>query len=154
MKNVIKKIASIAMAFTLLGTGTAVTKNLNPKFDNTLVASAACQYHDGSIINGKKIINYYADNGNRRCRCCKQVTGQINCKEHDWEILKTGKWYGFRFVGVIHADESEVYEEFRWVTVRCKKCDIEGDKTQKRIIRCYKNGKTTIYAPYIVDKIK
>ena len=40
MKNVIKKIASIAMAFTLLGTGTAVTKTISPKFDNTLVASA------------------------------------------------------------------------------------------------------------------
>ncbi|WP_028515186.1 hypothetical protein [Ruminococcus flavefaciens] len=40
MKNVIKKIASIAMAFTLLGTGTAVTKTISPKSDNTLVAQA------------------------------------------------------------------------------------------------------------------
>ena len=41
MKNVIKKIASIAMAFTLLGTGTAITKIIAPQEDNTLVASAA-----------------------------------------------------------------------------------------------------------------
>ncbi|WP_295093582.1 hypothetical protein [Ruminococcus sp.] len=49
MKNVIKKIASIAMAFTLLGTGTAVTKTISPKSDNTLVASAekTCQCKTG-----------------------------------------------------------------------------------------------------------
>lgn len=41
MKNMIKKIAAAAMAFTLLGTGTAVTKTIAPKADNTLVASAA-----------------------------------------------------------------------------------------------------------------
>lgn len=41
MKNVIKKIAAMAMAFTLLGTGTAVSKAINPKTNNTLVASAA-----------------------------------------------------------------------------------------------------------------
>lgn len=41
MKNTLKKIASIAMAFTLLGTGTVVTKTISPKSDNILTASAA-----------------------------------------------------------------------------------------------------------------
>lgn len=41
MKNAIKKIAATAMAFTLLGTGTSVTKFIAPKADNTIVASAA-----------------------------------------------------------------------------------------------------------------
>ena len=45
MKNVIKKIAATAMAFTILGTGTAVTKSIAPKMDNSIVASAACHAH-------------------------------------------------------------------------------------------------------------
>ena len=66
MKNMINKIASVAMAFTLLGAGTTVAKNVNPKSDNTLVASAACQYRDGSIKNGKRIVNYYTENGYKK----------------------------------------------------------------------------------------
>lgn len=45
MKNVIKKIASIAMAFTLLGTGTAVTRTISPKSNNTITANAADTCH-------------------------------------------------------------------------------------------------------------
>ena len=45
MKNIIKKIASIAMAFTLLGTGTTVTKTISLKSDNTIVAVAAYCKH-------------------------------------------------------------------------------------------------------------
>ena len=46
MKSIIKKITAITMAFTLLGSGTAIAKNVSPKSDNTLTASAAtCQHH-------------------------------------------------------------------------------------------------------------
>ncbi len=41
MKNVIKKIAAVAMAFTMLGTGTAITETIAPKTNNSIVASAA-----------------------------------------------------------------------------------------------------------------
>ena len=41
MKNVFKKISAIAMAFTLLGAGTTIAKNVNPKSVSTLTASAA-----------------------------------------------------------------------------------------------------------------
>ena len=44
MKNVIKKIAATAMAFSLLGTGTAVTKTIAPQAVNTTTASAANGY--------------------------------------------------------------------------------------------------------------
>lgn len=50
MKKAIKKIAAVAMAFTLLGTGTAVT-NINPNTTttNTLTAYAiaTCPNHAG-----------------------------------------------------------------------------------------------------------
>ena len=50
MKNIIRKISAIALAFTLLGTSTAITKTIAPKSDNTLVASAATcpNCHGGS----------------------------------------------------------------------------------------------------------
>ncbi|MCR4639073.1 hypothetical protein [Ruminococcus sp.] len=40
MKNVLKKVSAIALAFTLLGSGTAVAKNVNPKLINTITANA------------------------------------------------------------------------------------------------------------------
>ena len=42
MKNVLKKIVSVAMAFTLLGTGVAISNSISPESNNTLVASAIC----------------------------------------------------------------------------------------------------------------
>ena len=45
MKNVIKRISAVAMAFTLLGTGTVITKKISPKSYNTLTASAACSHN-------------------------------------------------------------------------------------------------------------
>lgn len=44
MKNIIKKIAAVAMAFTLLGTGSAVTSTISPETANSITASAA-QHH-------------------------------------------------------------------------------------------------------------
>ena len=40
MKNVIKKISALAMALTLLGAGTTISKAVEPNSDNTLTASA------------------------------------------------------------------------------------------------------------------
>ena len=45
MKNVIKKIAAVAMAFTLLGTGTTIAKTVNPKSVTSLSAHAACNHY-------------------------------------------------------------------------------------------------------------
>lgn len=82
MKNVIKKISAIAMALTLLGTGTAIIKKVDPKAANTLVACAACQYHDGSKLNGKTITNYDENKakktGAKYCKCCGKFTGWYN----------------------------------------------------------------------------
>ena len=50
MNNALKKIAAVAMAFTLLGTGTAVTKTIAPQFDTSITAHAtSCNNcHGGS----------------------------------------------------------------------------------------------------------
>lgn len=40
MKNTLKKVSAIAMAFTLLTAGTTVTKNFFPQFNSSLTASA------------------------------------------------------------------------------------------------------------------
>lgn len=46
MKNIVKKIAAVTMAFTLLGTGTVITNTIKPQTNITLTAHAAsCQYH-------------------------------------------------------------------------------------------------------------
>ncbi len=54
MKNVIKRIASITMAVTLLGTGAAVSKNIAPQFDNAIIANAAsCNHVAGASARNK-----------------------------------------------------------------------------------------------------
>ena len=99
MKNVFKKAAAAVMAFTLLGAGTTITKSLS-KTDNILVASAACQYHHGTVVQGRYIDNarldtsnyfYYKDNGQwykktaRVCRCCGGFVGWYTQKASYFE---------------------------------------------------------------------
>ena len=79
MKNVMKKIAAAAMAFTLLGAGTVITNTVAPQA--TLTASAACQYHraDNTYCNR---IDYIPVGGSKvkvceyhYCRCCGSFYG-------------------------------------------------------------------------------
>lgn len=44
MKNTLKRISAIAMAFTLLGTGTAVTKHIAPQNCNSSITAYAANY--------------------------------------------------------------------------------------------------------------
>ncbi len=58
MKNVLKKVSAIAMALTLLGSGTAIATKIDPKSTNTITASAACQYHGKSYYYGSQRYTY------------------------------------------------------------------------------------------------
>ncbi len=51
MKHVLKKISAIAMAFTLLGAGTAITKNVAPQSIPTLTANAGNNPNDPWTYN-------------------------------------------------------------------------------------------------------
>ena len=147
MKNIITKIASLAMAFILLGTGTAASKATISNYDSIHTAHSAnvvCQYHDGSKINGQKIVNYVADNGYKKCKSCGQITGKIDCSKHNWETIKTGKWINKEYEGFSYCScclelVAGYYEE-RCVTQRCTKCDVRKEKWQHHRIY-YKHGK-------------
>ena len=58
MKNVIKKIAATAMAFTLIGTGTAISNKKNIQGSHSMVAQAGStmgfKWFDLVDVNGKK----------------------------------------------------------------------------------------------------
>ncbi len=49
MKDAIKKISAFAMAFTLLGTGTAISNTISPKFDNSITVNAAFNSYNGTV---------------------------------------------------------------------------------------------------------
>ena len=52
MKNIIKKITTIALAFTILGTGTAITKNLAANIDKFLKNTGSGHSDDSdSVVN-------------------------------------------------------------------------------------------------------
>ena len=64
MKNVLKRISAIAMAFTLLGTGTAVTKKVNPTSIPTLGAHACLE---NELLPYAKVPSAYAQGVTHRC---------------------------------------------------------------------------------------
>jgi len=59
MNTIIKKISAIAMAFTLIGTGTAITKTISPKSNNTLVSYAATVGRNTPHIHGQFVYHRY-----------------------------------------------------------------------------------------------
>ncbi len=122
------------MALSLLGTGSAVKTT----YSNTLTANSAnCQYHDGSIQNGKKIVNYVPDDGYKKCKSCGQITGKIDCLNHSWQT-EYGEWFKRqKHLGktacpkhIIHI--VNVYYEERIVTKRCTICGVKKVKKQER----------------------
>ena len=83
MKNVLKKIAAVAMAFTLIGGGTTIAKTVAPESSNTITAHALCQYHgyisnsdfvyytySWSVFPGMNMYDPQPTGEARRCRCC------------------------------------------------------------------------------------
>ncbi len=67
MRKIIKKIVAIAMAFTLIGTGTAITKTISPKSDSIIIvyAGGVPQNH---CDHPKRF--QYDHNGYKCCEAC------------------------------------------------------------------------------------
>ena len=60
MKSLLKKVVATALAFTLLGTGTTISKN-SSKSDNTILSAHAagyCPNHNGTYTRIEKVNNY------------------------------------------------------------------------------------------------
>lgn len=85
MKNIIKKIASITMAFTLFGTGTSVTKMISPESNTHIIANAGSKDYNkiGSIQLGnneyaqgmamyKNTIYFISEKQNSNCKLYKK----------------------------------------------------------------------------------
>ena len=87
MKNVIKKVASIAMALTLLGTGTSVTNIISPGANDTIAAGYSSQIRDykacrnavkqgNAVCQGAGMYNntfyYITEEGNSNCKLYKK----------------------------------------------------------------------------------
>ncbi|MBR6967206.1 MAG: hypothetical protein IKH78_01635 [Ruminococcus sp.] len=75
MKKAFKKLIAVAMAFTLLGTGTTLAKTIAPQKDNTIVASATTcnNCHGGSyyvVTDDSGWVTYNED-----CVCVTGVSG-------------------------------------------------------------------------------
>ena len=88
MKNVIKKIAAITTAFTLLGTGTAITKNINPQSGNVgLTAEAACSHNMPRTYYSSWIVEYQGPTGK-----WKFDWGLFRAKS-EWEIHEKRAYY-------------------------------------------------------------
>ncbi|SHM12459.1 hypothetical protein [Ruminococcus flavefaciens] len=102
MKNTIKKITAIAMAFTLLGTGTAISKSVNPQSSSTLVANAAdyCPSHNGTYTydsydyvgiverNGKHYIEYNRFKATKCAVCGKLLKRVYVGKAYSQELVR------------------------------------------------------------------
>ena len=103
MKNIAKKAAAFALAFTLLGTGTAVTKTFSPTSDTSITASAACYHSAGQpraeygewTATGKKrliicpVVRYekqYKRTITYRCSSCGKTLYTVPEYKWQWAI--------------------------------------------------------------------
>ncbi len=92
MKNVIKKVSAIAMAFTLLGTGSVVTKTVSSDATNsyTITANAAkkCSHKktttttvmvlEKTIKHKKSVERIYHDRITTRCVSCGKIISEYD----------------------------------------------------------------------------
>lgn len=111
MKNVIKKIAAVAMAFTLLGTGTTIAKTVNPKSMTTLSAHAACnhvvqrKYLENWQDRGQTDLNVFYDirwwSRRYEDRCCK-------CNK----LIKSGTYYRYFKINVFLGTCSDLTYDY------------------------------------------
>lgn len=109
MKNVIKKIAAVAMAFTMLGTGTAITETIAPKTNNSIVASAAS----------------YAPS------TCKHSGSTYKTYSNWWDIVSSFTYYNEDLR--CNVTISLVTKQWRYVYTRCSKCHyVLASKAQYR----------------------
>ncbi|WP_028515196.1 hypothetical protein [Ruminococcus flavefaciens] len=95
MKNIIKKVAAVAMAFTLLGTGTTIAKTVNPKSVTTLSAYAACNHvvdssakskDDWEKIDSENHTSYHVSVFKKPVKCAR-------CRRTIWYSYKREYWY-------------------------------------------------------------
>lgn len=95
MKNTIKKIVSVAMAFTLLGTGTVIVKTIAPQSNNTITADAACNHNMPRPKYGpwKKVENLYGGRykEKREIKWCCNSCGKVLYTTYETRIMKYGK---------------------------------------------------------------
>ena len=108
MKNAFKKITAVAMAFTLLGTGTAVTKTIAPQFDTSITAHAAS------------------------CNNCHGGSYYMKTEYTDWEYVGDGiSWYYSPLVGRMLPRTYKVYQ--RTVKTYCTNCNkVYSEYTEER----------------------
>ena len=83
MKNAIKKISAIAMAFTLLGVGSTLTKTVAPESNNALIAHAGVppQYCNHSCGTKEVLIRTYKYSNvwfREYAVCCKNCNTQFS----------------------------------------------------------------------------
>ena len=102
MKNIVKKIAAAAMAFTLLGNSSAIAAKVEPQANNTLTAHAVmCQYHRKELVKHQYLGESYYEYSKSKllkrmhqpvryeycCKFCGLIIYSIN-KDivYDWEL--------------------------------------------------------------------
>ena len=105
MKNVFKKLTATAMAFTLLGTGTAVTQIAVPNLANSVTASAAtvyttfyypkCSKNHTSIVDALKEIGVESNyNYRKNIAAANGISGYSGTGDQNTQLLsllKQGK---------------------------------------------------------------
>ena len=124
MNNIIKKVSAFAMAFTLLGTGTAIIHSFVPNFDNSITAYAIDQANQAFIEN----VGNAAKKNYEKYNILPSLTVAQAILESNWGKSKLAKDY-YNFFGMKAGNnytgetvtlntKEEISGEL--VTVKCK----------------------------------
>lgn len=151
MKNVIKKIASIAMAFAFLGTGTAITKTISHETNTTIVANANSNYDE--IGSKKRASNEYAQGMamyNNEMYFVSE-TGNSNCKLYKKSVNSNSKPEEIKFKR--KSDSNKIGHGNDLCVAKCgvKIClfVVDGQKRNNSLLKFELDGnEATLVAEY------
>jgi peptidoglycan hydrolase-like protein with peptidoglycan-binding domain len=138
MNKIIKKIAAFTMAFTILGTGTAIVKTISPDSFTTLTASATGEpnYWDYERPEGNFCIGYMST-GNR----VKWIQAALNIVTGAY--LDVDGIYGYKTKQAVKNFQSWANDHMRSGCTRLAVDGIYGPCTASVLEECIEYAITT-----------
>ncbi|WP_024858083.1 phage tail tip lysozyme [Ruminococcus albus] len=137
MKRTIKRIASFAMALSILGTNTAVTKLFVPKYDNSIVASAFTQAKSTRIITPDTDITINTRKGpSTKYDKAETIRRGTFFEVSGYEDTDSGRWYKIKYY--LESDTWKTQNTDRWVfgkytTTIKSETDLKGSDNREKI---------------------
>ena len=112
LKNALKKVSALAMAFTLLGTGTIVAKAINPNYDNAITAAACDCRPSYTYRQWVTVSESWENSAHTRKKHIEKEIIVSHCNEHNYTHQF---WYRYRFCTYYYSLDGRYCGHGYWI---------------------------------------